>query len=201
VQAFTRKDILDGTGRASAKLAFSGDRPAEIKQSLSGRVDLALEKGAVKGIDLAALMRSAEKVLDFTWTRGSGARTAFSELRAPFTVADGVARTDSASLTSPLLALSASGSADLVRETLDFRVQSQAAYSTGSAKKTDIRIPILVGGTFAEPLIAPDVKAVARDQLEKRVFESEKFKKAFEKEELKPFEEATRGLLRGILPR
>jgi AsmA protein len=104
-------------------------------------------------------------------------------------------------LTSPLLKIAAAGSADLVQETLDFRVQPEASYSGGNGNETDIRIPLLVGGTFAKPRITPDVKAIARDQLERQVFESEEFKEVFQKDELKPLEGAAKGLLRGILSR
>ena len=58
---------------------------------------------------------------------------------------------------------------------------------------------LILSGTFSSPVLQPDLGAIAGDQLEKRVFESKEFKKAFEKHELKPFEGAAKGLLRGLL--
>ena len=53
---------------------------------------------------------------------GPKPRTDFSELAVPFTLQNGVFHTSDAAMKSPLLRLSAAGKADLVKESLDFRI-------------------------------------------------------------------------------
>ena len=60
-------------------------------------------------------------------------------------------------------------------------------------------IPVLVTGNLSEPKFRPDLRGIAEKKLKEEVFESSRFKELFEKEELKPFEEDARNLLRGIL--
>jgi AsmA protein len=130
-------------------------------------------------------------------------RTDFSELLAPFTIKNGVVTTPQASLKSPFIRLSAAGTADLVKETLDFRVKPQAVATIkgqgDTVERSGILVLVLVSGTFSAPKFRPDLSAATKQRIEKEIFESKEVKKVFEKEELKPLEKKAKGLLEGIL--
>jgi AsmA protein len=131
-------------------------------------------------------------------------KTEFTELAIPFTLTDGVFATQESRLTSLFLRTEATGQADLARETLDFRVQPtfvNALKGQGAAEeRAGVMVPVLVSGTFDQPRFAPDLKAIARQQMEEKVLESDKVKEVFEKNpELKPLEETAKGLLKGLL--
>ena len=51
---------------------------------------------------------------------------------------------------------------------------------------------------FSSPKFRPDLKGIAKKQLQEKILESSEFKKIFEKEELKPLEDTAKDLLKGI---
>ena len=55
-------------------------------------------------------------------------------------------------------------------------------------KDSEIMVPVLVRGTFSSPEFSPDLKGMAKEKLEEKVFKSKKFQKLFEKEDLKPLQ-------------
>jgi AsmA protein len=91
-------------------------------------------------------------------------KTDFAELTVPFSIKDGIVQTPGASLTSPLLRVTAEGTADLNQETLAMRVEPRAVASLkgqGDTKeRSGLMVPILVTGTFSDPRFAPDLKGV-----------------------------------------
>jgi AsmA protein len=196
------KDILEGVTKAKLSLSMIGDDPASIKKSLNGEGTFVFKDGAIKGIDLPGMARnikaafSGEKVTERP-------KTDFTELAAPFSIKNGMVNTPQTILKSPLLRIIAAGNADLVNETLDFRVEPKAVGTIkgqgDETQRSGIMVPVLVSGTFAAPKFRPDLKGALTPELEKKVLESKEVKKIFEKEELKPLEEKTKGVLKGIL--
>lgn len=204
LQDVARKDVLEGILQSDATLQFEGDDPSRIKQSLGGSGQLRFTDGAIVGIDLAAMVRNVQAAF------GNGAqvtekpKTDFSELTVPFSLARGVFQTPDTRLLSPLLRVAASGQADLVQETLDFRVQPKfVATIKGQGDATEyagVTVPVIVDGSFQKPRFQPDLKAVAQQQMEKKVFDSKPVRKALEKNpELKPLEEGAKDLLKNVL--
>jgi AsmA protein len=88
-----------------------------------------------------------------------------------------VFHTSETSLKSPLLRLLATGRADLVKETLDFRLDPKLVGTIkGQGDRKDrsgLEVPIIVSGSFAHPKFRPDVEAMAKDQLQKALVPSE----------------------------
>jgi AsmA protein len=130
-------------------------------------------------------------------------KTDFSEFNVPFTLRNGTFGTEATRLQSPLLRVSAKGQADLVAEQLDFRVEPSLVKTIKGQGDTETRagimVPVLVSGSFKQPQFAPDLKAIARQQVQKELIDSGKLDEVFEKnEDLKPLEETTKGLLKGI---
>jgi AsmA protein len=121
----------------------------------------------------------------------------------PFTIKNGVVNTPQSSVKSPFIRITVAGTADLVNETLDFRVDPQAVATIkgqgDEKKRSGIMVPILVSGTFSEPKFRPDLSAATKQRIEKEIFESKEVKKVLEKEELKPLEQKAKGVLKGIL--
>jgi AsmA protein len=197
------KDFLEGVTSADIKLAMAGDDPEKIKKTLNGKGELQVNDGAIVGIDLSAMARNVGAAFGLAEKGEKRPRTDFAELAAPFTIKKGVVNTPKTSLKSPFIRISAVGTADLVKETLDFRVDPQAVATIkgqgDKTKRSGIMVPVLVSGTFSAPKFRPDLSAATKQRIEKEIFESKKVKKILEKEELKPVEEKAKGLLKGIL--
>ena len=119
------------------------------------------------------MARNVKAALGGKVKSGPKPRTDFSELLVPFTMDNGVFHTPETSLKSPLLRLLAAGKADLVTETLDFRIDPKLVDTIkgqGDAKdRSGLGVPIIVTGSFDQPVFLPDVAAMAKDQLKKNL--------------------------------
>ncbi|MBW2711090.1 MAG: AsmA family protein, partial [Deltaproteobacteria bacterium] len=118
-----KKDFLEGNLKANINLTMTGDDAKQIKKTLNGNGDLLFKDGAIKGIDLAGMANNVKAAFGLAEKTEETGRTEFSELHAPFTVKQGLVNTANTTLISPLIRLTASGTADLVSENLDFRVE------------------------------------------------------------------------------
>jgi len=191
------KDFLEGATHAQIALSMTGDDPARIKQTLNGKGSLDFTDGAIVGVDLAGMVRDVKAGLRGEVPSGPKPRTDFSELAVPFTLQNGVFRTSDAAMKSPLLRLSVAGNADLVKETLDFRVDPKLVSTIkgqGDAKdRSGLGVPILVTGTFASPRFRPDVESLAKDKLKQLLSPSGAG--------AAPTKEKAGEIIKGILPR
>jgi AsmA protein len=197
------KDVLEGNFNADLTLDMIGDDADRIKKSLGGKGILFIKDGAVKGVDLVSMVRNTDGAYGFARKGKESPRTEFSEFQIPLTIKNGIFNTVNTLMTSALLRVKTAGKADLVKDALDLRIEPTFV-TTGKEdkdkrKRSEVMIPILVTGSLSSPVFRPDLKGVAAQKLEEKVLESSKFKEIFEKEELKPYEEDVKNLLRGIL--
>jgi AsmA protein len=203
LQDVLEKDFLVGATNANINIAMVGDDPEKIKKTLNGKGELRFNDGAIVGIDLSAMARNVGAAFGLAKKGEKRPRTDFSELLVPFTIKNGVVNTPQSSIKSPFIRITAVGTADLVKETLDFRVDPHAVATIkgqgDEVKRSGIMVPILVSGTFSKPKFRPDLSAATQRRIEKEIFESKEVKKILEKEELKPLEKKAKGLLKGIL--
>ncbi|MBN2177870.1 MAG: AsmA family protein [Deltaproteobacteria bacterium] len=199
------KDFLEGTVKADLALQMSGDNAEVIKKSLSGGGELLFNDGAIKGIDLAGMVRNAKAAFGLAETGGEKPRTDFSELRVPFTAAKGVVSTQETKLTSPLIRVTAKGDADIPKETLDFRIEPKFVTTLKGqgdmADRSGITVPVLVTGTFSSPKFAPDLKSLLKQGLEGKLPKPEDIKETLQKSlegETKSLEEGAKDLMKGL---
>ncbi len=182
------KDFLEGTAKVRADVRTSGDDPLVIKQNLNGAGELLFTDGAIVGIDLAGMLRNLKVSLGLEKQTGEKPRTDFAELKVPFTIEGGVAATDGTNISSPLLRVLATGKADLVKETLDLRIEPKLVATIkgqGDAKdRSGLTVPVLVKGTFASPSFAPDLEGLLKQGLDKNLPDPSKLKDQLK--ELKP---------------
>ncbi len=199
------KDILEGVMQANVTLGMAGDDPELLKKTLNGNGELLFNNGAIKGIDLAGMVRNVQAAFGLAEKSDQKPKTDFAELKAPFTITRGVINTPQTILKSPLLRVMANGNADLVKETLNFRLEPKVVGSIkgqGDEKqRSGIMVPVLVTGNFSSPKFRPDFKSVAKQQIQEKVLKSKKVKKLLDKEELNQLQEATEGLLKGVFGR
>ena len=194
------KDILEGVTNARIKLAMSGDDAPMIKKTLNGNGEVRFNDGAIIGIDLAGMVRNVKTAFGLEQKPAQRPRTDFAELNAPFSINQGNVHTPQTSLKSPLIRVMAAGDANLVKETLDFRVEPKVVGTIKGQGDTDQRsglmVPVLVTGTFSKPQFAPDLAGMAKKQLEETILGSGQDGQKLDKENL---EETAKGVLKGIL--
>jgi AsmA protein len=197
------KDILQGSTNADINLSMSGDEPEQIKQTLNGQGYLKFNDGAIIGIDLAAMVRNVGSAFGLAKKGGERPKTDFTELDIPYSIKNGAVNIPQGNLKSPFIRIEATGTADLVKETLDFRVEPKAVASIkgqgDAGQSKGIMVPVVVAGTFSSPTFRPDLSAATKQEIEKQIFESKEAKKLLEKKEIKPFEKSAKDALKGIL--
>jgi len=166
-------DRLEGGLRAKVTISMAGDDPQGIKKTLNGNGDFLFENGAVKGIDLEAMVRNAKAAFGLAEKGSGGPRTDFSEFHIPFTIIKGVVNTSNTTLVSPALRVLAAGTADLVREALDFRIEPKFVATVkgqGDAmERSGFTVPVLVTGSFDAPKFRPDLEGMIRKGLEEKL--------------------------------
>jgi AsmA protein len=202
-----KKDFLEGTVKANMNIAMTGDDPEKIKNTLNGKGDFLFNDGAVVGVDLAGMVRNAKAAFGLAERGGEKPRTDFSELHSPFTITKGVVDTRQTRLTSPLLRVLAAGKANLVRESLDFRVEPKFVGTTkgqGDAQQRGgVTVPVLVTGTFSSPKFRPDLEGMLKGTLEKGISDPSELEKMLPGQTTqgagqKPTEEKAQDLLKSL---
>jgi AsmA protein len=193
-------DRITGRGEISADLAASGRDVHALRQSLSGTAALHVGPGVVKGFNAERLIKEAGARLEGKPAPvGSPNRTEFNDLRANAEIRDGVLTSRDVAVSSDFLRVTGKGSADLVRERLDFRFKPVLVKSPPGQEIDEligIPIPVRLTGTFAHPKwkvdVASALRAVAKRELQKE--NSGLFKKLEERTGIKGLEQGIRGL-------
>jgi len=154
---------IEGRGNVSLDLSGSGADIDQIKRSLNGSASLSLRDGALRGLNLAQLIRQAQSHIAALQGKqstqgsqeGTGSnteKTDFSEMSASFRIAAGVAHNQDLDVKSPLLRVGGAGSVDLGQETLDYTVKASVVPTlkgqdgAGLEKLTGVTVPIRLSG-------------------------------------------------------
>jgi AsmA protein len=202
-----KKDILEGTVLSSLDFTAQGDDADGIKRTLNGTGQLIFSDGAIKGFDLAAMVRNVKDAFTGTKTK-ERPRTDFTEFRVPFTATNGVVNTKDTSLKSPFIRVVATGDANLVDESLDFRIDPKVVGTLkgqgDEAQRSGIMVPVRVTGTFSAPRFAPDLEGLLKQQLEGGIPKPSELKETLKKgidvkkDDTKPLEEGVKGLMQDV---
>lgn len=160
-------DWLEGRARITGSLASRGTTQRALVSALNGETAFVFTDGAIKGVNVAQMLRNLQVGNIAGWTEGDAQKTDFSEFSARFAFTRGIAQTNDVRLLGPLVRLSGAGVADLPNRTLDFRLSPKIVASLqgqgGGEGLSGLELPVLVRGTWAKPQVALDVEALAKD--------------------------------------
>lgn len=173
-------DKLMGKGKLVWNISTTGLSQKDFINQLDGELSFSFVDGAVKGVNLAAIAKSANSIMtgnlsgvsldsDFS----NAEKTDFAALTGTFKITKGVANTNNISLHNPFIRVSGIGDVDLPQTKLKMHivtemvasVEGQAAQETSSG----VKIPIKITGPFHKIKIRPDVSAEAKDKLKEKV--------------------------------
>ncbi len=204
------KDFLEGTAQATLNITLAGDEGEMIKRTLNGKGDFLFKDGAIKGIDLAGMVRNTAAAFGLAEKGKKKPRTDFSALHAPFTITKGLVDTKKTTMVSPLIRVLAKGKANLVKETMNFRIEPKFVATLKGQGATEqlggITIPVLITGSFSSPQFRPDLEALLKQKLKTGLPDSSELNnmlkgKDSKEGEAKSLEEKAKGLLKGLLGR
>jgi AsmA protein len=167
----TGEDTLLGTADMHARLTGDGATPEAMRKTLNGDASFSFTDGAVKGVNIAGLIRNAQAKIQGKPVPGGDLpnQTDFAEMKGTATVTNGMVSNEDLSMKSPLLRIAGKGKASLPDETIDYLLTTKIVGSLEgqSGKALDelkgVAIPVRIGGTFSKPTYTPDLAAALGD--------------------------------------
>lgn len=152
------------SGQADIKMSINthGRTERQLVAGLNGNGAVSSTDGAIRGVNLGEMVRNAASAFLGKAEREQ-AKTDYAELRASFTLRNGVLSNRDLSLAGPHVAITGAGTSDLNRRTIKYRVVPKAlAASTAPADGTGagITVPVLVDGPWHDPRFRPDLASL-----------------------------------------
>ena len=159
---------LSGKGNVSITATARGVGAQAMLRHLNGHLDAYVTQGAVDGIDLPYQLGVAEAFLSRTNSAlaQNTHRTPFDALKMSADISNGVATTKDLTMSSQALRITGQGSANLATQGLDFAV---LADTLKSIQGVPVQLPVKITGSLADPIVRPDLEALAKGQLKQKV--------------------------------
>lgn len=153
---------LDGKGSGQVSVTAQGQSFVDLRNSLSGDVQMSLNQGALSGIDLVAALKNLPAELkEMNTPARSGQRTTFSTLSASFHLEQGVGRNQDLKLASQLVNVNGGGKIDLKHSIIDYNMNVQANPREFASLK-GMGIPLKITGPLNAPVYALNFNALVK---------------------------------------
>ncbi|GIC78664.1 AsmA family protein [Moritella sp. F3] len=169
------KKMLTGLVDVDVRISGKGLTTTKLKSATKGTINTSFTDGAVLGMNVAQEVRKAIAMFSkkSETTADEGEQTDFSAMVANFKLGGGKLTSTKIDLASPAIKVDGKGSANLIRENLDFTFNAAVAENIGGQSSStmkevrDLRLPIDVKGSFAAPSIKVDFGAITKQLAEK----------------------------------
>lgn len=157
-------DKLDGKMQAKISVRSNGTSQRAIMSNLSGTAFVVFQDGAIKGLNIAQMIRSLTASTLSGWQESAEKATDLSQLSASFKIDKGQAQTTDLNLVGPLVKMTGVGTIDLGTKQIGFRVEPKLVMTTeGQGRATDpvgLGIPVMIEGPWGEPRIYPEMQGI-----------------------------------------
>lgn len=164
LQSLAGFDKLDGKMQAKIAVRSAGASQRAIMSNLNGTAFLNFQDGAIRGLNVARMIRSLTSATLSGWQETKDETTDLSQLAASFSVERGQATTTDLNLVGPLVRVTGTGTVDLGTQSLAFRVEPKLVMTTeGQGRASDpvgLGIPVVIDGPWASPRIYPDISGI-----------------------------------------
>ncbi len=157
-------DKLDGKLQAKINVRSSGNSQRAIMANMSGTTFAVFQDGAIKGLNVAQMIRSLTASTLSGWQESSEQATDLSQLSASFKIDKGQAQTTDLNLVGPLVKMTGVGTIDLGTKQIGFRVEPKLVMTTeGQGRATEpvgLGIPVMIEGPWGAPRIYPEMQGM-----------------------------------------
>ena len=163
-------DSIEGKGTVSLNVGAAGASQRAMVGSLGGKASVEFKNGAIRGINVAKMIRNLGQGAINGWQGGAAEKTDFASLGASFQIKNGVAQTKDIHLVGPLVTVNGGGTVNLPQQSLKLRVDPQLVASLEgqgrSQEMTGLGVPVMIVGPWANPKIYPDIKGILENPAE-----------------------------------
>jgi AsmA protein len=153
-------DRIEGTANMAIDVATSGRSQKAMVSALDGTGRVQFLDGAIRGINLAAMVRNVSSAFLNPEARETQ-KTDFAELAGTYTIADGIVSNKDLFLKSPLLRLEGAGTVSLPERKVDYRVTPKVVASLegqgGEGQLGGLAVPVLITGPWNNLSFKPDL--------------------------------------------
>jgi AsmA protein len=157
-------DRLDGRMQAKLSVRSSGTSQRAIMSNMAGTAFVVFQDGAIKGLNVAQMIRSLTASTLSGWQESEEKATDLSQLSASFKIDKGQAQTTDLNLVGPLVKMTGAGTIDLGTKQIGFRVEPKLVMTTeGQGRVTDpvgLGIPVMIAGPWGSPRIYPEMQGI-----------------------------------------
>jgi AsmA protein len=157
-------DKLDGKLQTKISVRSSGNSQRAIMANMSGTTFAVFQDGAIKGLNVAQMIRSLTASTLSGWQESSEQATDLSQLSASFKIDKGQAQTTDLNLVGPLVKMTGAGTIDLGTKQIGFRVEPKLVMTTeGQGRATEpvgLGIPVMIEGPWGAPRIYPEMQGM-----------------------------------------
>jgi AsmA protein len=202
-----QQDRIEGKGNLSLDVNAAGKTVNALKSALNGTAKLNLKDGAIKGVDIGAILNKARSALGSASSQAaadSKEKTDFSELSATFLIKNGVARNDDLEVKAPLFRVTGAGEIDIAKSSINYTAKAAVVATTQGQGGKDrdqlagVTIPVRLTGPFDDMKYQVDYGSVASGIAKSKV--GERAKEAIEQRRDK-VEDKVRDRLKGLIGR
>jgi len=186
--------VIPGADHQKAPLLLvAGPTVEAIKKALAGSARVDLKDGAIKGINIAQVLRKAKSRLSGEQSEAASQteKTDFSEFGASFAIKNGVAHNEDLEVKSPLVRITGRGDIDIGNSKIDYVAKAAVVATTqgqGGADLAELKgltVPVHLTGPFDNLAYKVNYGAVAADLAKSRVGGKVKEKVEERREEIK----------------
>ncbi|WFU41389.1 AsmA family protein [Bradyrhizobium sp. CB82] len=157
-------DRLDGKLQAKIAVRSAGASRRALMANMQGTVFANFQDGAIRGINVAQMIRSLTTSTLSGWQDSQEQSTDLTQLSASFRIDKGQAVTTDLNLVSPLVRVTGAGTIALDTKMMGFRVEPKLVMTTeGQGRTSDpvgFGIPVMIEGSWSQPRIYPDMAGV-----------------------------------------
>jgi AsmA protein len=157
-------DKLDGRMQAKIGVRSSGNSQRAIMTDLSGTAFAVFQDGAIRGLNVAQMIRSLTASTLSGWQESEQQATDLSQLSASFKIDKGQAVTTDLNLIGPLVKMTGAGTIDLGTKQIGFRVEPKLVMTTEGQGRTGdpvgFGIPVMIEGPWDAPKIYPEMQGI-----------------------------------------
>jgi AsmA protein len=157
-------DKLDGRLQAKIGGRSSGASQRAVMANLSGTAFVNFQDGAIRGLNVARMIRSLTASPLSGWQESKDEQTDLTQLSASFKIDRGQATTSDLNLVGPLVRVTGTGMVDIDNKSLAFRVEPKLVMTTEGQGRTSepvgLGIPVVIDGPWDSPRIYPDMAGI-----------------------------------------
>lgn len=162
---------VTGVGALNLDVTTTAATTPALTQNLAGNASLTLRDGAIKGIDIGAILANVRTVLGKAPTEQGSAsgQTTFTEMSASATIQKGIATNRDLIVRAPAFRVEGNGTINIPASSLDYQVRVAVVETSSGQGGADLEalrgvtVPVRVTGTFDKLRYQVDVASLVAE--------------------------------------